>query len=265
MTYRRYWAPEVVVLVLIAVVGTLPFWLTSLDLDIARYFYSHQNDINSWPLGDFFIWRFLFWLAPWLTILIGLVALLILTIGIIQRNNVRLRIYGLFLLLCVVTGPGLVVNAIFKDHWERPRPREVQEFGGIEPYTPPLRIGTEGNSFPCGHCSVGFVCGAFYLIWRRRYPVRAFIALSASLGLGSLRGVARMAAGGHFLSDIVWAAILTWSVVLLLYWPLMRIPWREDNPELYPLSNGSVVVMMLKLGAIAIIAIGGVIVTWRLY
>ncbi len=64
---------------------------------------------------------------------------------------------GAFLILSVVIGPGLIINAVFKDHWDRPRPRDVVEFGGMLQCTPaPLR-GESGESFPCGHCSVGFL------------------------------------------------------------------------------------------------------------
>jgi membrane-associated PAP2 superfamily phosphatase len=158
-----------------------------------------------------------------------------------------------------------VINAAFKDHWDRPRPRDVQAFGGEEVYVPPLMLGQSGNSFPCGHCSVAFAWGAFYLLWRRRHPAWAGAALAASIVVGSLMGVARMAAGGHFLSDVLWSAVLTWSTLLLLYWPIMRIPWREDEPERYPSSPDPRSVAFFKLALIALAATAGVLFTFRLY
>src|SRR5262249_18536369 len=36
----------------------------------------------------------------------------------------------LFLAICLAAGPGLVANAVLKDHWGRARPKQVAEFGG---------------------------------------------------------------------------------------------------------------------------------------
>ena len=78
-------------------------------------------------------------------------------------------------------------------------------------------------------------------------------------------GVARMAAGGHFLSDVLWSAVLTWSTLLFLYWPIMRIPWREDGPERYPPSRDPRSVAVFKLVLIALVATAGILFTFRLY
>ena len=265
VTYRRYWLPEITGLVVVALLATLPFWWSSLDLTVASWFFDSAERSNPWFLGKLGLWRFFFWVAPWLTVVLGLLGLGVLAIGIVQHEKVRFRIYGLFLFLAVVIGPGLVINAAFKDHWDRPRPRDVQAFGGEELYVPPLMIGQSGNSFPCGHCSVAFAWGAFYLLWRRRHPARAGAALVASIVVGSLMGVARMVAGGHFLSDVLWSAVLTWSTLLLLYWPIMRIPWREDEPERYPSSPDPRSVAFFKLTLIALAATAGILFTFRLY
>jgi len=265
VTYRRYWLPEIISLVVVALLATLPFWWSSLDLTVSGWFYNPEGLSNSWFLRDQGLWRFFFWVAPWITIVLGLLGLATLAIGILQREKIRLRVYGMFLFLVVIIGPGLVINAGFKDHWDRPRPRDVQAFGGAESYVPPLMIGQSGNSFPCGHCSVAFAWGAFYLLWRRRHPARAGAALGTSIVIGSLMGVSRIAAGGHFLSDVLWSAVLTWSTLLLLYWPIMRIPWREDEPERYSSSPDPRSVAFFKLTLIALAAAGGILFTFRLY
>jgi membrane-associated PAP2 superfamily phosphatase len=265
VTYRRYWLPEIIGLVVVILFATLPFWWSPLDLTVASWFYRPTDNSNPWFLGELGIWRFFFWVAPWLTVAFGLLGLSVLAIGIAQRENIRFRVIGLFLFLAVVIGPGLVVNAVFKDNWDRPRPRDIQAFGGEELYTPPLKLGESGNSFPCGHCSVAFTCGAFYLLWRRRHPGRASTMLVASVILGLLMGVARMAAGGHFLSDVLWSAVLIWATLLLLYWPVMRIPWREDEPERYPPSPDPRSVAYFKLILIGLAAIAGIVFTWDLY
>ena len=268
MRYRKYWLPEVVGLVGLGLVATVPFWLSSIDLTVANWFYSNSDGSNAWPLKNVAIYRFFFWLAPWLTVVLGLTGLVILGVGIVQTQRFRFRLYGLYIFLAVVVGPGLVVNALFKDNWERPRPRQVEVFGGDQPYVPPLGLGEVGNSFPCGHCSVAFALAAFYLLWRRRYPTVAIAALNVSIALGCLMGLARISAGGHFLSDILWSAALTWSTLLLLYWPVMRIPWREERLEQEMSrseSNMSITAKVASIVLISLIAFAGVVFTWKMY
>ena len=132
---------------------------------------------------------------------------------------------AMLVLLGVAVGPGLLANALFKDHWQHPRPRDLIEFGGPLHYVPSPLIGTEGGaSFPCGHCSVGFMFAAGWWIWRRRRPAWAVASLAGGLALGALLGVGRMAAGAHFLSDIVWSALLAFGVLHLLWYHVLPAP-----------------------------------------
>ena len=39
---------------------------------------------------------------------------------------------ALFLIATLALGPGLLTNVILKDHWGRPRPIDVRQFGGVE-------------------------------------------------------------------------------------------------------------------------------------
>jgi membrane-associated PAP2 superfamily phosphatase len=265
VTYRRYWLPEIIGVGVVFLLATLPFWSSPVDITVAGWFYDQAEYSNPWFLGTAGFSRFFFWVAPWLTVALGLLGLWLLAVGIVRDANYRFRLYGLFLFLAVIIGPGLVINAAFKDHWDRPRPRDVQVFGGEELYVPPLALGESGNSFPCGHCSSAFAWGGLYLIWRRRHPARAGVALAASIIVGVLMGVARMAAGGHFLSDVLWSAVLVWSTLLFLYWIIMRIPWREDDPARYPSLPNPRGVSFFKLALIALIAAAGVLFTFRLY
>jgi lipid A 4'-phosphatase len=65
--------------------------------------------------------------------------------------------------------------------------------------------------------------------------VRAAASLAAGTILGTLLGFGRMAAGGHFLSDVVWSGLIALGVAHVLYYYVLRMPAREDLQEtLYP-------------------------------
>ncbi len=151
--------------------------------------------------------------------------------GLLWPRYKRLRIHATFVLLTAFLGPGLVVNAVLKEHWDRPRPHQTVELGGTRDYLPPLMMGDSGNgkSFPSGHASAGFMLGVFFLIWLRRRPALAYVALLGAIGLGVLLGIARMSAGDHFLSDVIWSAVIVHSLAIILYYFVLRVPQREDE------------------------------------
>src|SRR5271170_7939328 len=41
-----------------------------------------------------------------------------------------------FGLVALAVGPGLIVNVLFKDHWGRARPAQIEAFGGTGRFTP---------------------------------------------------------------------------------------------------------------------------------
>jgi lipid A 4'-phosphatase len=123
----------------------------------------------------------------------------------------------LALALCLLALlPGLLVNQVLKEHWGRARPAQIGAFGGVRPFTPAfVYTGRQGGSFSSGH-----VAAAAYLIALAhllRGPRSGWLLLAAVYT--ALVGFARMAAGGHFLSDVVTSVFL----VLLGYLMLRRI------------------------------------------
>jgi hypothetical protein len=182
----------------------------------------------------------------------------VLAAGAVSRRFRRIRLVAVFITAAAVLGPGLIVNGVFKDNWGRPRPNQIAELGGTGVYLPPLRRGEpgKGKSFPSGHASVGYMLGAFFLVWLRRRPALAWSALAGSVFLGTLIGVGRMAAGDHFLSDVIWAWVIAFGIAWLLYYPVLRVPWREDasagrpEPPMRPLRHP-----VLTAGAFGIAAL----------
>ena len=131
------------------------------------------------------------------------------------------RRVALYLLGSLALGPGLVVNVLLKDHWGRPRPSTILEFGGSHSYVAPLAI-TDGCarncSFPSGHAALGFWLVAVALLAPPRWRPWA---IGAAALAGALVGLVRIAQGGHFLSDVVFSAIITISISLWLYRRIM--------------------------------------------
>jgi lipid A 4'-phosphatase len=241
-TYRRYWLPELIVLIVLGIVVIVVFAATNLDIETVRPFY-HAGLEDSWPVREHPIWSLFYRSAPWITASLAVAGATVFIIGVIRERSRRLRWYGIFVLLCVAIGPGLIINVILKDHWGRPRPRQTVEFGGQYKYVQPLVPSpshTPRKSFPCGHCSVGYLYAAGWWLWRRSHPRWAAVSLALGLSIGTLLGIGRMAAGAHFLSDAIWSALIAYGIAHGLYYYILRIPAREDaQSTLYPLITHS--------------------------
>ena len=202
------------------------------DLTAARFFYHPEQSQDAWYEQRQFLWDLLYRGAPVLTA--GFLIPSLLLVGI-SKFSVKIKPYrkqALFIFMLVAIGPGLMINTVFKPHWGRPRPREVLELGGYSNYHNVQTIdwNAEGKSFPCGHCSVGFAFTGFWWIFRRRknQKVIANWALISGLGLGGLMGASRMAAGGHFLSDIICSGLIVGWVGLFLDRLILQEP-NESN------------------------------------
>lgn len=200
----------------IVLASTAVFWFSDWDLTIAAWF----KRGTGWLLDAYPLWKALLYDGvAYLVVAVVLGCLLALVLGSLDGQQ-WLRRQAAYVLLVFVLGPGLLVNAVFKDHWGRARPVQVVELGGSEAYTPPAQFVPDGKgrSFPSGHSSVGFAFIAFWFLWRRSKPQWARFALWFSILLGSAIGLTRMAAGGHFLSDVMWSA-----------WIVLGVAWGLDN------------------------------------
>jgi lipid A 4'-phosphatase len=200
---------------------TLTFVIQWFDLDlrVEECFFSSDE---GWIYGDRVPWNFLYHYGVLPTVVVAFGALVVYVLSF-RWNSLRgQRRTAWFLVLLAIGGPIVVVNLVFKEHWGRPRPGEVIQFGGEKPYLDVWEKGVsgEGRSFPCGHCSAAFFFFGFFFIFRRRCPRWAYVALVATLLYGVLMGVARMVQGGHFPSDVLWSAGLMYYFSLGLHWLL---------------------------------------------
>jgi membrane-associated PAP2 superfamily phosphatase len=132
--------------------------------------------------------------------------------------------------ILLAIGPGIIVNAVFKEYWGRPRPREIVQFGGKKEFLHPWQKGIahKGRSFPSGHSSAAFYLAAPYFIFRRRKPKAATLWLTGGLVFGTLMSVARITQGGHFLSDTLWAWGMVHILAVALYY-LLKLD-RDEAP-----------------------------------
>jgi len=219
---------ELMILAAIAVVITPIFWLTDLDLQAAGFFYNPKSPISTWPAGQFWLWEFFYQGVPVLAALFVLGSLFILIYSSLRGKLRQYKLAAGCVLLTILLGPGLLVNAIFKDNWCRPRPNQISEFGGNMQHIPPLMIGESrrGESFPAGHPSVGFSLAIFWLLLRRSKPKAAKAMLITTIAAGVLMGIGRMAAGGHFLSDVLWSGLMTFFAAYMVYYYILRVPQR---------------------------------------
>jgi membrane-associated PAP2 superfamily phosphatase len=203
----------------LAVVTSVIFWLSDLDIQLARLFYDPDNILEHWPLKQMPFVKIMFDYAFEFVLSLGILAFSVFFASFLFPKCRAWRFQSLYIVLVIALGPGLVVNLIVKDHWGRPRPVHIHEFGGQYDYIPPAKIGnTPDKSFVCGHCSVGYAFFAVYFLAQNHKLIYFLLTLSFAWSMG----FTRMAAGGHFLSDILWSGYLVFMVAYGLYYGWYR-------------------------------------------
>ncbi len=198
------WLGPLLLFVLIA-----PFTPT-LDVAIERYFYEGGHFYTNFFFQSLYDFSFL-------PVLIFVVAsMLLLSLSFFFSKMAYLKKPLLLILLTLAIGAGLITHLLLKDHWGRPRPKQVIEFGGTQHYRPfwsPNFFSQPqpSKSFPCGHCTLGFFFFAPALAARRLGKEGwSFFFFGIAFAFGISLSLARMAQGGHFLSDILATALVMW-------------------------------------------------------
>lgn len=196
---------------------TVALTVADADLAMESLFYTPGA---GWPRGNEEPWTFLYRYGNIPAFVIGGLGAIVFLLSFFFARFRPDRMPALFVVVLLTLGPGLIVNTVFKDHWGRPRPSEIVNFGGTETYRPFWRPGSPGvgRSFPSGHAAIGFFIMAPFFILRRRAPGWARRALAAGILYGILMGLTRMIQGGHFLTDVIWSGCLVYLTGLFLYY-----------------------------------------------
>lgn len=200
--------------------------LPGLDIHISQVFFDRHFLLNDqWWHG---------WLRAGVVCFLWLSLLSV--VGVYLFNRLAKRDVGAvdgrkvcYLFLVLILGAGLIVNVILKDNFGRARPRDIQEFGGTQLFTPAFVVSGQCDdncSFSSGEGAGAFFSLALAVAFsRKRAP---FVA---AVGLGSLLSLSRIASGAHFFSDtVVSFFVMLITTDVLHYYMILPRTAREQSP-----------------------------------
>jgi lipid A 4'-phosphatase len=222
---RAFLAVAAVTVIVGLVFGLLP----QIDLQAAHLFGTTQTGFVMRLNDAALIMR---QIGLWLPILVAVACLLAL-LAPLANPLIQTMVDSRSLAAIVLTfaiGPGLLVNVVLKDNWHRPRPMQVTEFGGTSDFK--AWWDTSGAcDYNCSFVS-GEVAGAAAMVTAAALVPAAYAgsALIAAIAFAVVIAFLRMAFGGHFLSDIIMAALFTELIAVALM-TLFHAPfWRYGRP-----------------------------------
>ena len=187
-----------------------------IDLIVSGWFYDPATD--SWPLNHHPLSDSIYALFRYVPYV--LVPVLLITVGLtfvkhgIDKGQRRIWV---FILVSLLAGPGILVHSVFKETFDRARPKQVEEFGGKSGFTPAWVISDKCErkkcaSFVSGHSAMGFWIMSLAWVFRRRSW------LWAGIITGGIVSAGRIVQGGHFLSDTLIAGYVCYFVYRGLSW-----------------------------------------------
>jgi len=219
----------IVALAIAAAVGLVFGFFPELDIKVSRLFF--DPTANAFPLQKDRMLAYGRDSATWLLVLLIAPAVLAPVLRLItpQAKALISMRAAIFLLATLLLGPGLLVNAILKNHWDRPRPVAVTEFGGSERFVAwwdPRGQCRHNCSFVSGETSSAFWTLAPAVLAPAPWRLAAY---GTALALGVGMGVVRMAMGAHFFTDVVFAGVFTFLVIYLLHGVIFRTRTGESG------------------------------------
>ena len=231
------WVPALVLAVL-----TLILRLTDADLACVRPFFASgavgKEFVDRWPLMVIHPWKALYDWGIYPAWIMGVGGLVIWVASFFWHKLEPWRDPGLFYGLLLIVGPGIIINGVLKPYWGRPRPNAIVQFEGEREFLPVgvWGRGQDESSFPSGHASTGFFLMAPAFVYYRSRPRLALAFLLLGLISGSVIGLARVVAGGHFPSDVLWSGGIVYFTGLLIAAPFQfgKVSSAPLNPLLPP-------------------------------
>jgi len=195
-------------------------FVPQIDIFVSKLFY----DGTLFSANHTFLEKFFYHSVQPLVLLFSIITLLIFFYNLFMKKmllNINAKVL-LYLFLVLSVAPGLIVNVILKDNWGGPRPAQTVEFGGKMSFTPAfLPSKQDGYSFSSGHAAAAFSLMGFALLATRRKKLWMGIALS----YGTFVSIARVASGGHFLSDVVSSFFLVYIFTHIFY----KLVFQENS------------------------------------
>lgn len=195
-------------LLLVVLAGVTAFW-PEIDPAVTRWFFVADQGFP-WAVTP--AAALIHESATGTPLYFGTALLLGLTLARLRHRPVR---PWLFLFLALLLGPGVIANLVFKDHWGRARPVQTEIFGGSRHFTPywqPAQECGKNCAFFSGDAAYGFIFAALGGVMKAR---RRWFWGGTLVGV--IMGGNRIMMGAHFLSDIVWAALMMLGVIFTLY------------------------------------------------
>lgn len=136
-----------------------------------------------------------------------------------------------YLVITMVLTAGIVTNLTFKHLWGRPRPASVVEFNGQWQFKHWWQPGGEcpkNCSFFSGEAATAFWS---YAPASLAPPAWRPLAYAGATLFGLATGGLRVAFGGHFVSDILVAGLVTFLLIWLMHGLIYRWPPTRTTDE----------------------------------
>lgn len=200
-----------------------------LDLAAAGLFFDPTTGFATFDTGPANFVRLAIWRASEILLALAIAAT---ALGFWTRAPVLTiprRVWGYIVLLYLIA-PGLLVDVVVKRFWGRARPEDVTEFGGPLIFTPPHQISGQclrNCSFVAGEMAgaVTLAVALWLILASARHRLSPAFYRGATLFIPLLplyAGFQRIAAGRHFLSDVIMATLLVLLVAEILRRMLLR-------------------------------------------
>ena len=194
-----------------------------LDLWVSGLFFASKTGFDGFASGIWNEQRLAIWRVSEIVLALSILAYLAQRIAPFPLLRATRRLSG-FTAALYLLGPGLLVDVLLKPLWGRARPAQVTDFGGALAFTSPHVLShqcTSNCSFVAGEMAgaVALAVVLFLVVDRMKGRItlsQQRIAQGLILLVPLFVGVQRIAAGRHFLSDVILSALAVLLVATAL-------------------------------------------------